>query len=663
MKKLYLLLILVILSPLSWGNQRFQGKCTASGSVLTSGLSSTNSADLTYASATVTVSVVGGGLATIFSDNANTPLSNPFTANSDATFGFYAANGRYSIVCSGIGVPTTTINSDALLDDPQAALTTTNLALSEGTCALAGLGLDVLCADSGTHSFKSSLNNGSFVAIPQIAGDLGGTAASPQVTGLHVAAGGELSGTITGTPNFGTATAQNLNGVLYVGSGTGQYASIAACYSAASAGQTCVVPPGWTETWTSNLALTKSNVMILLMGSGTVTAGSNQITCPGGTSGGGIVGLSPTGAFSVSGFGTSQTITHGGFYFTYTGSGAFINCGSSSNPTTGMRLENFGIDLTGAGPSAIGMDLVDWQVGGWVRGVGMVMSGPSHSQVGIQTDGAGASNTFDISLEDNQLTACGTCFLLNSNTQEVYMAGNQLGTNTLPAAGCNTGLSISGNGNRFVGGNIVGCTTAVSIGGASAGNVVDTTLGASTSGGASAAITFGSSTSNNTVLDQNLSQAPIVTDSGFLNTVSSPGTGKCFDGCVTTILKVGSGLGNYTSSNTTLTNVDATNLGFTVTIPTGWKLIVGSSGSVTNSSTSNLTELALADGGSLLQPQFITPPVASSDTAFSLGPWAITGDGNSHTITLQWRVSAGTGTMANGFTGQVVLTGFLTPSN
>jgi hypothetical protein len=58
---------------------------------------------------------------------------------------------------------------------------------TEGACSSAVSGSDVLCADATLHAFKSSLNNGSFVAIPQIAGDLGGTASNPTVTnGSHI---------------------------------------------------------------------------------------------------------------------------------------------------------------------------------------------------------------------------------------------------------------------------------------------------------------------------------------------------------------------------------------------------------------------------------------------------------------------------------------------
>lgn len=126
MKPLRLLLLTSILSTCAFANAHFQGVCAQSGNVTTSGLNSTNTSYLTYPSATVTVSVVGGGLATIFSDNSGTPLANPFTANSDGTFSFYAANGRYSTVCSGTSIPTISFLDNLLFDPTGNAVTCTN---------------------------------------------------------------------------------------------------------------------------------------------------------------------------------------------------------------------------------------------------------------------------------------------------------------------------------------------------------------------------------------------------------------------------------------------------------------------------------------------------------------------------------------------------------
>lgn len=59
----------------------------------------------------------------------------------------------------------------------------------EGSTAVTpAAGVDTMRADSSLHGFKCSLNNGSEVACnPELAGDFGGTSASPTVVGLHVA--------------------------------------------------------------------------------------------------------------------------------------------------------------------------------------------------------------------------------------------------------------------------------------------------------------------------------------------------------------------------------------------------------------------------------------------------------------------------------------------
>jgi hypothetical protein len=74
---------------------------------------------------------------------------------------------------------------------------------TEGACSGAAVGKAVLClGDTGTHTARLALNGGAFVPIPQLAGDLGGTAAAPQVTSTHVGhlnqstVNGALAGTI-----------------------------------------------------------------------------------------------------------------------------------------------------------------------------------------------------------------------------------------------------------------------------------------------------------------------------------------------------------------------------------------------------------------------------------------------------------------------------------
>lgn len=69
--------------------------------------------------ATVTVFNAGTTvIAVIFSDNVGTPQDNPFTADANAIWWFYAANGRYDVQFSGGGLPSPYVLSDFLLADP-----------------------------------------------------------------------------------------------------------------------------------------------------------------------------------------------------------------------------------------------------------------------------------------------------------------------------------------------------------------------------------------------------------------------------------------------------------------------------------------------------------------------------------------------------------------
>jgi hypothetical protein len=90
--------------------------------VVTSGLSSTTVVEGSYPLCTVTVYLHGTlTLATIYSDNGITSLANPFTANSNGQFTFYAANNRYDVILSnnaGSGPASPLTLSDILLNDP-----------------------------------------------------------------------------------------------------------------------------------------------------------------------------------------------------------------------------------------------------------------------------------------------------------------------------------------------------------------------------------------------------------------------------------------------------------------------------------------------------------------------------------------------------------------
>lgn len=84
---------------------RIQGDCSLGGQkVTTGGLVSTTQVMRSFPSCTVTVYNTGTvTLSTIYSDDAGTPLANPFTADSTGHWFFYANNGNYDAVRSGAG--------------------------------------------------------------------------------------------------------------------------------------------------------------------------------------------------------------------------------------------------------------------------------------------------------------------------------------------------------------------------------------------------------------------------------------------------------------------------------------------------------------------------------------------------------------------------------
>lgn len=117
------ILLLVCLTPVAQANQRAFGWCQLGGQqVQTVGIVSTNFFLQTFKSCTITVYNTGTlTLATIFSDNSNTPLANPFTASSTGFWFFYAGstapNNRYDVSQTGGGIVGTITYPDIELTD------------------------------------------------------------------------------------------------------------------------------------------------------------------------------------------------------------------------------------------------------------------------------------------------------------------------------------------------------------------------------------------------------------------------------------------------------------------------------------------------------------------------------------------------------------------
>lgn len=141
-------------------------------------------------------------------------------------------------------------------------------------------------------------------------------------------------------------------------------------------------------------------------------------------------------------------------------------------------------------------------------------------------------------------------------------------------------------------------------------------------------------------------------------------------GIPTVTLKKGTGAGNYTTTSTTFAAVDGTNLTYTVTIPTGWKLMVQANGTSTTQTAAVNDTIGLNDGACggatvNLQASTIIPSGPNAMEAWALG-WVITGDGASHTVNLCYLTSnaADAATIANSSASLTpTMTFLLTPSN
>ena len=104
-------------------------------------------------------------------------------------------------------------------------------------------GTDWLRCDSTLHAIVESLNGGAEKAIPQIAGDLGGTAASPTVTNLSHTTNASL-------PLTGVAT-QAADSVVMNASGSTAHPTAVVLPTCATSGHADVYDPS-THTWTCN---------------------------------------------------------------------------------------------------------------------------------------------------------------------------------------------------------------------------------------------------------------------------------------------------------------------------------------------------------------------------------------------------------------------------
>lgn len=120
MKKLiYCLLLILFISFPSIARAKYQGIASKGGKVVKTSISTSYKLQENYPACTVTVYFAGTtNLAPIYTNNSGTVKANPFASDStNASYFFYADDGRYDIKFSGTGISTPFTMGDILLFD------------------------------------------------------------------------------------------------------------------------------------------------------------------------------------------------------------------------------------------------------------------------------------------------------------------------------------------------------------------------------------------------------------------------------------------------------------------------------------------------------------------------------------------------------------------
>jgi hypothetical protein len=90
----------------------------------------------------------GGGLATLYADNGVTTTPNPVTTNSDGEYGFYAANGTYSITITATGYSSDARSGIVLFDPTDPVVIQTSSSSPALRVTQTGSGYSLLVEDS-----------------------------------------------------------------------------------------------------------------------------------------------------------------------------------------------------------------------------------------------------------------------------------------------------------------------------------------------------------------------------------------------------------------------------------------------------------------------------------------------------------------------------------
>jgi hypothetical protein len=290
---------------------------------------------------------------------------------------------------------------------------------------------------------------------------------------------------------------------------------MAACYAELSPGDTCYVPSGWSESFSSDLVMDKNGAGFVFLGSATITLGTNQIIIPAGAVAPFMIGQSVQGAITGS---------NAGAQLIYTGDSAAILIGAAApaSQATRPRLENIYVNLKGAGSEAIGVDMVNVNVFD-LKGLMVNGSGGINNQVGLVCDGGGGVGFTGDGIGTNLYVANTRVGIqgLNACIENTFLMTVTSGTSMAGSIGVDLeGISFA---NTFSGGVLNAYVTGVNYGGSASANAVKISINT-----AAVDVAHSAGTANNWTMPLNAAIAPgnlppVFTDAGTGNMVVAPG--------------------------------------------------------------------------------------------------------------------------------------------
>jgi hypothetical protein len=351
-----------------------------------------------------------------------------------------------------------------------------------------------------------------------------GTLANLNVTGscTGCSAGTGTTNTITKFTNGGTGAIGNSsitdNGTTvsiprifkrcYVDGVT--YTTIASAYADSTKCLSVWLPPGYTETLSSDLVLSRSSVPIIFEGTATITMGTNRVTAAGTVNGISLIAL---GCGVTAGANLCVN-------FVYTGTGQAIVIGDSSTHSKDFYMHGISVQISGNGASCLQINNLDEF---WVEHGKCAIQGGTNP-IGVITNGTGTFVGVGAFQDFHIISGGGTNaigYQFQNLTTHTQIIGGNLNLDSGVSAVC---VDIQGaltESIELVMPNFNTCLTAVKV--ESSVTLVGGVVGSfRIDSGVTTPANFAAGTSSNQLTCVNCSNTHIVVDSGTRNSVVFP---------------------------------------------------------------------------------------------------------------------------------------------